>query len=349
MNSTSGTPVFFIIGRPRSGTTLIRTMLDAHPNVNIPVECPLVVNLYHKYKRIKKWDSFQRSRFFADVTSQWKFESWSVDKEKLKSDIENAPESTGLAELIKIVFASYPSFFAKEDILLLGDKNPVYSLKYSYMKILLKVFPEAKFLHITRDYRDNFLSYQKVDFEAPVTSLICYRWKHSAHASDRLREKTGDKFYSFRYEDLISDPENKLTDICRFLGIKYNSCMLNYHKKKDEFIKLYSVEIMEKYHKNAMTPVNADKAFEWKKKMPVKKVKIADFTVGKTAEKMGYERQFTQHSTVTVVKALPGITYGKFWFFLSAIIDSMPYRIRNSVIRKGPVMAWFYGKIFRRH
>lgn len=49
MVNIADTPFIFIVGRPRSGTTLLRTLYDAHPNVNIPPECQFVVNLYGKY------------------------------------------------------------------------------------------------------------------------------------------------------------------------------------------------------------------------------------------------------------------------------------------------------------
>ena len=51
-----GVPFFFILGRPRSGTTLLKTLFDAHPNVKIPPELPIFLPLYQKFKHVKTWD-----------------------------------------------------------------------------------------------------------------------------------------------------------------------------------------------------------------------------------------------------------------------------------------------------
>ena len=43
------TPMFFIVGRPRTGSTLLRTLFDAHPNVTIPQEWPMLLALYRRF------------------------------------------------------------------------------------------------------------------------------------------------------------------------------------------------------------------------------------------------------------------------------------------------------------
>jgi hypothetical protein len=53
MEQNSQIPVFFIIGRPRTGTTLLQSLLDAHPNVVIPWECQFVLNLYPLTEKLR--------------------------------------------------------------------------------------------------------------------------------------------------------------------------------------------------------------------------------------------------------------------------------------------------------
>ncbi|NQU34666.1 MAG: sulfotransferase [Bacteroidetes bacterium] len=52
MEQLNKIPFFFVVGRPRSGTTLLRTLFDAHPNVSFPPECQFIINLYPKYGKI---------------------------------------------------------------------------------------------------------------------------------------------------------------------------------------------------------------------------------------------------------------------------------------------------------
>ncbi|MCX6283966.1 MAG: sulfotransferase [Bacteroidetes bacterium] len=49
-------PLFFILGRPRSGTTLLTSLLNAHPNVRIAPEFPILFFLYQRFKKVKVWD-----------------------------------------------------------------------------------------------------------------------------------------------------------------------------------------------------------------------------------------------------------------------------------------------------
>ena len=60
-------PVFFILGRPRSGTTLLRTLFDAHPNVATPVECAFIINMRQKYAKVTNWTKELLTSFHEDV------------------------------------------------------------------------------------------------------------------------------------------------------------------------------------------------------------------------------------------------------------------------------------------
>ncbi len=50
-------PMFFILGRPRTGSTLLRTLFDAHPNVIIPQEWPMLLLLHFQFGKVKCWDA----------------------------------------------------------------------------------------------------------------------------------------------------------------------------------------------------------------------------------------------------------------------------------------------------
>ena len=89
-------------------------------------------------------------------------------------------------EMVRKVCLSYTSVFDKEEIQLIGDKNPAYSL---FAGRIHKLFPEAKIIHITRDYRDNYLSLTKVNFEVPIVPLVIYRWKFAYKRMQKLKKK----------------------------------------------------------------------------------------------------------------------------------------------------------------
>ncbi len=341
-------PFFFIIGRPRSGTTLLRTLFDAHPEVIIPLESPLIIDLYNKYGKVKIWDKKKLLSFYQDVQNQRKFESWTIDKDRLKDDIFACEGETSFQLLCKIVYYNYISFFDKKDIKLLGDKNPVYSLYSFYTKRLIKIFPEAKFIHITRDYRDNILSIQKVDFEAPILPLLAYRWKYSTKQIKKVKDKHPESFYTIKYEDMVKNPGRHIEKLCNFLGIEYTSSVLEFRRKKDEILKVYSKEQVEEYHKNLFSPINTTKINLWKKQMSERDIKIADMVVGKYAELSGYSRKYKKLNILIYLLILPAIIYGRLWYLLiKFFIDKLPYKTRLRIIKKEPVLAKLYRKLFK--
>ena len=63
----SSMPLFFIIGRPRSGTTLLRVLFEAHPHVLIPPESPFIISLYKKYGKVTTWDDRVIREFCEDL------------------------------------------------------------------------------------------------------------------------------------------------------------------------------------------------------------------------------------------------------------------------------------------
>ena len=86
MEQLNRIPFFFVVGRPRSGTTLLRTLFDAHPNVSFPPECQFIVNLYPKYGKIIDWEEKQILSFYHDLIEQWLFDTWNMDLDKLKKN-----------------------------------------------------------------------------------------------------------------------------------------------------------------------------------------------------------------------------------------------------------------------
>ncbi len=85
MSSAQEIPPFFIIGNPRSGTTLLRLMLNNHPLISVPPECGFAVWLYEKYKAENFLDKSIVRNFIADVVKSRKFETWGIDKEAIEA------------------------------------------------------------------------------------------------------------------------------------------------------------------------------------------------------------------------------------------------------------------------
>lgn len=345
MEDLSKIPVFFIVGRPRSGTTLLRTLFDAHPNVNFPPECQFIINLYPKYGKKVDWTKKDILAFYKDLISQWLFDTWTIDNDKLKESLLSRKGRNTYGEICKIVYLEYNSLFEKEKLLFIGDKNPGYAI---YSKLLLRIFPEAKFIHIIRDYRDNFVSIKNVDFELPIPSIVVQKWKYFYKKFNKDSAVKPESYYVIKYEDLAEEPETQLQKLCKFIGIEYNTSVFDFHMKKDEILKTYPPGYIKSYHSSLMQKINTNKIGVWEKELSPWKVKLMDSTAGKIAEEAGYQRVYKKFNLMVYLSALPGRIYAGLLYLATIIVDTFPYKLRMIILIKGPLfLAKIYLHIFK--
>jgi hypothetical protein len=343
MDKQSQIPFFFIIGRPRTGTTLLRSLFDAHPNVQIPWECQFVLNLYPKYGKLKLWNPETLERFYTDLLEQWQFSAWNIDHEKLKADLLACEGEISYARICQVVYLNNISFYPKGNILLIGDKNHGYTI---YTRRLKKLFPDAKFVYILRDYRDNFESVSKVDFELHIVSLVVYKWKYFYKKALEASRRSPGSFYFIRYEDLVKDPVPEFRKLCEFLGIPYVPGVFEFYKMKDKAVEKYPADILNKHHQSLFNPVNTSRIGRWEKLMSARQVRIADQVAGKYAKLAGYKKKYPGFSLWTAFQAMPGVCYASLLYFITKIVDRLPYRLREKILSKGPLwLARVAGKL----
>jgi hypothetical protein len=339
-------PLFFIIGRPRSGTTLLRLLFEAHPNVIIPPESPFIISLYKKYAKVTSWDEEVIKEFCEDLFKQRYFEKWLVSKEVLLANLLKEKGRNSFQNMVRKVWLSYTSVYPKGEIRLIGDKNPGYSL---YAGRIHKLFPEAKIIHITRDYRDNYLSMIKVNFEVPIVPLAIYRWKFAYKLMQMLKKKCPDLIYSIKYEDLATNPEVQFREICKFLDINYDPSVMSFYEKKSEVEKAYAgSDDLQQVHKSLFNPISTSRMNLWQTEMSRRDIRIADLVTGKTAEKAGYKRKYPSFHLGLYIWILPTLIYASVMYRLILMGDHLPYRMRNSLNKTLGIFLKVYWKINER-
>lgn len=229
---------FFILGNPRSGTTLLRLMLDAHPDVTVPPECGFMIWFYPKYNSWNAQDCTKETveLFVADLKTAKKIDSWDLNFDKLEEHLLNvAPAS--YAHLVDEVY----SFFASQHHTsrqLWGDKNNFY---LNHIKEIIEIFNQARFIHIIRDGRDVACSYKELnnkkihsDFAPKLTNSIkeiAKEWQENnvLILNDLEQCVRKDRFISVRFEDLVLSPSDELRKVSQFLDIDYHPNMLAYY------------------------------------------------------------------------------------------------------------------------
>ncbi len=337
-------PFFFIIGRSRSGTTLIRTLFDAHPAVNISLECPFIFNLYEKFGGINNWDKSTLIDFYNSLQKQsfvnyYNFSEMNFNHQQLKKDILACEGNCSFQTLIKTIYFNFKSDFNKKEIKILGDKNPSYSLQ---IEKLYSLFPDAKYIYITRDYRDNIISVQKAGFGKKQQSVekIAIKWRTAAKHTNKLMKQHPESFLHVKYEDFVANPSKNFKQMCRFLGIGYDASVFDFYKKREQAT-FYSKDIMDKYQKSLFKPIDASKVEGWKKTMPEKDVRLADLIIGKYAEFSGYKRKYKSRNPISLFLVWYPFIIRKPLkkFFRKIFLQRLPDKIRLLIKAK----SRFYG------
>lgn len=351
MEAIRNTPMFFIVGRPRTGSTLLRTLFDAHPNVCIPQEWPMLLALYRRFGHITVWDKKKLLEFYEALfqklrISYWEITNWpGFNAGELRESILACEGNTGFGELFKLVYAHYHSYFDKKEILLIGDKNPVYS---NQVDLLAEIFPDAKFIHLTRDYRDNLVSMLDVDFEMPNVALLAYRWKYSFRKIEDVASQYPDRFITLRYEDLVTNATHVFKELCSFLSIPWEPSIFRFHERREEIGQRLPEAIINRYFKSLFNPIDQSKVGVYKKRLSKFQVQIADQVVGSLAEEAGYVRDSRRFSLVVFLWSTPAIIYAKWLYLLGYLVALLPYKTMMWLLNKPSVLVKWYSRLFHK-
>jgi hypothetical protein len=284
-------PFVFIVGRGRSGTSLLQTMLDCHPQLVSANESTFILVLKKKYDRVKVWTQQLVEEFLDDLYADPKFvHFWNIPRKTLSDYIARFPfEQLSYIFLCRLVYFNFPSLHKKHDVKWLVDKNPIYSL---FMEDILQIFPKAKFIHIIRDYRDNIVSRRK-SFGQNDLALLANDWMGFHKAIDAFETKYPHLVHNLKYEDLARDPEKNLRSICDFLGVPFEAAMLRFHEATNKSFKenkdKISKDVNDQIHSNLLNPVNTTAVAKWKKELKASEIEMIDSIAGKYARSKGYE------------------------------------------------------------
>ncbi|HVA98088.1 MAG TPA: sulfotransferase [Bacteroidia bacterium] len=313
-------PVFFILGKSRSGTTLLQTMLDAHPNAIVPVESIFLLYLKKKYFNIKIWDDKRINQFINDLYKERKFcYFWNVNREKLSTELKSLPKKNiSYSEICKHIYLNYSSVFTKEEIVIIGDKNPVYPF---FIADILAVFPDAKFIHLIRDYKDVIVSSREVLANRSV-ARFAYEWKYVNEEIEKAKNNNPTSFYTLKYENLVYDSEFYLKEICNFLSLPYSAKMLDFYERPASAY--YNLS-----HKNTLYPINDKNINKWKKKLSEKEILTADLIAGKLGKKYDYKKNKIKINVFLSIRFLGAIISQKAEIFIFKWYQKMPIGFKN--------------------
>jgi hypothetical protein len=204
---------FFVLGFGRSGTTLYRRMLSAHPQLFVPPENDIFRRLQPRVgKGIADREALDR---VLELCPPYYDRVYDLDAFRA---VAGAALPLAPAEFYALLIRTARIAEGKTDPVW-GHKNPS---EWPYIRTLRRWYPDSRFLHIVRHPHDSTASMVQYQLKrVPVTPLTgAWQWRKVYRTVVRDAASLGpERYMRLRYEDLIDDPAGLLARTCRFLGV----------------------------------------------------------------------------------------------------------------------------------
>ncbi len=194
---------FFIVGCPRSGTTMVQQALNRHSRVVIPPETKFFFSfLGHTRKAQRR----HLRRLNADLR---------INLPEPARRVSSAADGRAFYEEMA---RQYLARLDKRDVTYFGEKTPEHT---GHLPRILQLFPDAKILVLYRDGRDVAVSLSKMPWMCPDLYVNYLVWLYYYLVVRKAKETGHPSFYFARYENIVAAPEKELSGILHFLGLPY--------------------------------------------------------------------------------------------------------------------------------
>jgi hypothetical protein len=287
-------PFPFVIGCGRSGTTLVRALLDAHPAFAVPDESYFPVWFARERARYERDGTLVVDRLVDDLIAHESFGRWGLDADRVRREICAAAPTT-FADGLRAYYASYACAHGKPRY---ADKTPIFVL---HIPVLAALFPEAVFIHMVRDGRDVVLSRTEAAWGSHRFDHETLQWRNHIEKGRADGARLGARRYrEFHYEALLDDPEETARSLCEFVGADFDPVMLRYHESAQPLIANMA---HPDEHQNVLRPPTKGLR-DWRSELSADQVAYFEQLAGRALRDFGYEPGATAASPTLKAKAL---------------------------------------------
>jgi hypothetical protein len=274
----------------RSGTTLLRMMLDAHPDLTIPPETHFVPALIKACKA----EGATADDALTAMKSAREWGDFQFSDEEMLARLNALP----VLRPGPAVRTFYEAYAERQGKPRWGEKTPTYVQK---MKLIHRALPEARFVHVIRDGRDVALSVLDRTVRDLTAADIAKRWRKKIHKARDDAPALDDDYLEIRYEDLILDTEPTLRKVCAFYELDWHDDLLRYYERSGDRLqemaralpgegrsKELTVERRMATHAMTTKPPSADRVQRWRHQMTEDQRQEFEAIAGDLLGELGY-------------------------------------------------------------
>jgi hypothetical protein len=268
---------FFLVGNDRSGTTMLRLVLD-RGDVAIPPESMFLADFAPVRRRGGLDDRARAERFLREVWTHPKVRGWGID-----GGPPPLPPGLGHADAYRFcVSAPFEAYARTEGKPRWADKTPFY---LRYVDELAAVWPDARFVVLVRDGRDVALSVMRVPFGANNVWAAARSWASGIRLGLDAERRHPGRVLTVRYEDLVAEPDSRVREICEFLGLQFAPDMLAIEQTDPSKI----AKDQSGWFTNVWAGINQTAVGKWRRELSPRDQRLFASVAGAELEALGYE------------------------------------------------------------
>jgi len=321
---TDCSPIF-VVGSPRSGTTLLQLLLDAHPNIAILGELHYFDQILQLKRVVPLIDSRPNIEHLLALLMNTDnipyIPSIEPILDTVKQKLINAKKPT-YEKLYRLLMEEYARTQTKKRF---GEKTPA---NVRYLDRLVDIFPNARIIRILRDPRAVVASMVRMPWTANDVVINALKWKCDILYSAQFKRKICMSYMEIKYEALVSNVEQQLRSICEFIGEEYSDDMLEFYKHSKAHIK------NEPWKDGVYKPMNSSATDRWRNELSQAQIYVIEKIAGPLMQKLGYEES---KSSLRTKLELPLIS-------LSESVRYLEYKYKDIRMRRGPKRETIYGE-----
>ena len=266
----------FVVGMPRSGTTLLSAMLDAHSQIAISPET-------HFYTRCRPSAASPGARLeetWIRLLQQPGVQDLGFGDEALRRVWDEARERPAAAprDVLRALLSAYAD---RADAAAWGEKTPDH---LAHVPAILNDFPEAVVVAIVRDPRDVCLSLRGLPWNHDSLPESAWKWRRYAQRTERYAETFPTRFREVRYERILEAPEPLLRDLLDWIGAPFEEGVLAFHRQEDPPVDAGR----EPWKEKAARPIDPTNREKWRGRMGPAERWVVQRTAGRYLRRKGY-------------------------------------------------------------
>jgi len=269
---------FFIVGNDRSGTTMLRLIVDRGADAAVPPESMFLTDFAAGFDAGGPRDAQAAAELMREVWRHPKVRLWGLAPQAPAVP----PELSGREAYRFIVAAPFEAYAARHGKQRWGDKTPHY---VHHVDHLLRLWPRARVVVLVRDGRDVALSLRRMPFGPNNAWAAAQWWARGVRAGARAQREHPDSVLTVHYEALAERPQEQVQRLCGFLGLGYDEDMLALDHVDPTLI----VPDQAAWFPTLFDGINTSAVGRWQREMSRRDRRIFAALAGAELEQLGYE------------------------------------------------------------